>query len=391
MGRGVRGERDYCVIIITGADLINVIRTPRLRRNFSAQTQRQIAIGLDVTKMVSADAESGDPVVQLDDIIKQCLNRDEDWKDYYQREMGILEPLTEDAPIYHIMELERAAAVAYRRGDPDKAQQLVQEIITNHLHGDEEEKGWYMQEMGRYAYAEQRVAAEKHQAAAYRYNQALLKPNGGAYFRKLVTSQTQVEGAKEWLASFESFELCRIAAEAILSNLEFGRESDKFEAALKDVGLLLGFGSEQPDKRWKEGPDNLWNVGAGDYIYFECKNATKPTRMHIYKSEAGQVSQHQLWFEEQYHDATAVPVIISRTRMLASDARLTDETRIMEKTKLAKLSGAIRSYLKEFKTYSLKDLSTDFVQEALRKHFLTSNNIKTHYLERPLPFTLTGK
>jgi replicative superfamily II helicase len=385
LGRGVRGEKDYCVIIITGPDLINMMRTPRFRKNFSAQTRKQIEIGIAVNAMVSEEATSGDPSVQLNGVIKQCLNRDGGWKDYYHEEMDTLTTGIPDSPLFNILEFERKAAEAYKQGDPTRAQNIIKELINNHLdRSDVEEVGWYMQEMARYAYAEQRINSNAYQTSAYKSNQALLKPKDSTYFKKLEFNQTQVENAKDWLSGFDSYDDCRIAIGAILNALEFGKDADKFETALRDLGLMLGFSSDQPDKQWKIGPDNLWNVSQGEYIFFECKNGVKSTRTEIAKREAGQTGQHKLWFKKMYHDALLLPVIITPATTLANNALLEPDVRLMDQTLLRKLKRNVQEYLKEFKMLILRDVTSEIVREALGRHSLTKEVFKNTYTAAPL-------
>ncbi|WBA42947.1 DEAD/DEAH box helicase [Hymenobacter canadensis] len=385
LGRGVRGEKDYCVIIITGPDLINMMRTPRFRENFSAQTRKQIEIGIAVNAMVSEEATSGDPIVQLNGVIKQCLGRDEGWKDYYHEEMDTLTIGIPDSPLFHILELERKAAEAYKQGDSPKAQKLIKDLINSHiLRSDPEEVGWYMQEMARYAYAEQRGDSNIYQTSAYKSNQALLKPKDSTYFKKLEFNQTQIENAKDWLMTFASYDDCRIAVDAILNALEFGKDTDKFETGLKDLGTLLGFSSDQPDKQWKIGPDNLWNVAQGEYIFFECKNGVKSSRTEISKREAGQTGQHKLWFKKMYHDALLLPIIITPATELANNAILELDVRLMDQTLLRKLKKNVRDYLKEFKLHTLKSLTSDIVREALSSHSLTKDVFKNNYTANPI-------
>ena len=63
-----------------------------------------------------------------------------------------------------------------------------------------------------------------------------------------------------------------LSVNATLDNLSFGIEATKFEAALKDVGALLGYVSQRPDKEIRKGPDNLWCGSNDHYLLFECKS-----------------------------------------------------------------------------------------------------------------------
>ena len=62
LGRSVRGEKDYCVIIICGPNLIKCVRTKEARKYLSDQTRTQIEIGLDKRRVRSGAGDgSGQP------------------------------------------------------------------------------------------------------------------------------------------------------------------------------------------------------------------------------------------------------------------------------------------------------------------------------------------
>lgn len=67
LGRAVRGQRDYCVVILTGASLIRAIRTGRSKLQFSDQTREQIELGLEVAELAKEEIEEGvDPFSVLE-------------------------------------------------------------------------------------------------------------------------------------------------------------------------------------------------------------------------------------------------------------------------------------------------------------------------------------
>ncbi|MBK9338703.1 MAG: hypothetical protein IPM98_20090 [Lewinellaceae bacterium] len=106
LGRGVRGEKDYCVILITGDDLISTVRTKKLSRYFSSQTNKQIEIGFETTQFAVEEAKSNDGFQLLIDLIKPCLNRDEGWKSFYNERMDTIESRKDDNDLIKILELE---------------------------------------------------------------------------------------------------------------------------------------------------------------------------------------------------------------------------------------------------------------------------------------------
>ena len=85
LGRSVRGEKDYSVIILLGDDLIKFIRSSTNKNFFSPQTQKQLDIGFEIANMDSDN--SSDELSSLMETINQCIDRDSDWKDYYNEKM----------------------------------------------------------------------------------------------------------------------------------------------------------------------------------------------------------------------------------------------------------------------------------------------------------------
>lgn len=83
LGRSVRGEKDYCCIIIIGSELVSFIRSSATRNFFSVQTQKQIEIGLQMTEWIKED-ENDVTMNSIVTLINQCLKRDEGWKEYYE-------------------------------------------------------------------------------------------------------------------------------------------------------------------------------------------------------------------------------------------------------------------------------------------------------------------
>ena len=48
IGRGVRGEKDYCAILIIGSELVRFMRSIATNKFFSPQTRKKIDIGIEI-------------------------------------------------------------------------------------------------------------------------------------------------------------------------------------------------------------------------------------------------------------------------------------------------------------------------------------------------------
>lgn len=93
MGRSVRGEKDYSVVVAIGADLVRTLRDVSSRRYLSSQMATQIEIGLEIAEMAREEIAAGkEPLAALVGLINQCLKRDDGWKDFYADQMKKVAP-----------------------------------------------------------------------------------------------------------------------------------------------------------------------------------------------------------------------------------------------------------------------------------------------------------
>lgn len=379
-GRGVRGEKDYCVIIITSPDLINNFRNRKLKRFFSSQTNKQIDIGFEVAKYAIEEAKTGEGMPILNELINQCLSRDDGWKSFYNARMNQLEEKLEDDSLLNILDSEKEAEMFYRQGNINGAIKSTQKIIDKYIPtNSDNERAWYLQEMARYAYNEKRTTSIEYQSTAFKLNKSLLKPQSGVVFEKLKINKSRVENIKQWIKNFDSYEELDIKILEILSDLSFGTHYDKFENALYMLGKAMGFGSERPDTDWKKGPDNLWNVGGNSYISFECKNEVKENRAEINKKETGQMNNSCAWVKTNYNGDSVKYIMIIPTNTVASDTGFNEDVQIMRKKELNSLKKGVKAFFAELKNYDLKGLTDEQINNLFAAHKLLLENIINDY------------
>ena len=273
MGRSVRGEKDYSVIMILGSDLISLLRNKDSNKYFSPQILKQIEIGLEIAELASQEIDDGDkPSDALNKLIRQCLRRDEDWKTYYAKQMDGIKQMPINKGILEILSIELDAEKLFMKGDFVGAKEKIQQALDKGVFS-ATDKYWYMQEMARYNYRNDREEAIRLQAEAHKGNHLLLKPISGIIVKKLtLISQNRVDRVINWIKKYENFSQLNIALSDILDRIVFGVSADKFEEALNQLSYAIGFAGERPDKEWKEGPDNLWALDDTQYIIWECKN-----------------------------------------------------------------------------------------------------------------------
>ena len=169
LGRGVRGEKDYCVIIIIGSDLVKFIRSIDSRKYFSAQTKKQIDIGLSIAEMTKEDEaeENQNHFNIVISLMKQSVDRDESWKQYYIDEMDSIIDYTTKSSLYEKLAIEREIEKDFLLNDYESACEKLQEYIDKYC-SDELEKGWYLQQLARFYYKTDRIMSNDMQKAAFK-------------------------------------------------------------------------------------------------------------------------------------------------------------------------------------------------------------------------------
>jgi replicative superfamily II helicase len=383
MGRAVRGEKDYCCILLTSSDLVNFVRSSNNRKFFSGQTKKQIEIGITIAGMAKDEIEQGaDPEKAFISLINQSLSRDEGWKNYYTEEMNSFSSnLEQGAPdLISIYAAEREAGNDYLLGSFSSAEKKLQTMLDNNPDLPESDKSWYLQEMARLIYPSDKIKSARLQKSAYTRNRYLLKPQEHIPYKRIETlKEKRTHNIIEWVKSFTTNEDMILEIKSITSHLQFSVESDKFEEALKKLGKALGFESERPDKELKEGPDILWAIEDGRYILIEAKNEVLSTRKAINKSEAGQMNTSINWFEREYKGCHVTPIIVIPTEKTDNAAALNPHVIVMKAKSLRAFNLNVLSFFTEISKIDNNNLRPEKVQELFNNHYLDVQSIQSRY------------
>ncbi|MET0465212.1 MAG: helicase C-terminal domain-containing protein, partial [Chitinophagaceae bacterium] len=381
LGRSVRGEKDYSAIILVGADLVNFIKGTRTRNLFSSQTQKQIEIGFEISRLATEELTyNSDTLKEFASLVNQCLGRDEGWKGFYSDEMESLGPNEHRTALIDILKLEREAEYKFFKRDYEGAVRTVQKIIDKI--DEPSEKGWYLQIMARYQYKISKVESNRIQKGAFLKNHALLNPVDGVSYDKLsYINEDRISRIKDYVREFPDYSELFLEVNHNCSNISYTSQAEVFEESLKTIGKMLGFLSQRPDKEFKRGPDNLWCCGDNEYILFECKNEVDEKRTEISKTEAAQLNTSIAWFEQEYTSGRVLPMMVIHTKNLAKNASLESKAKIMRKESLYALRRNIKNFYKEFKDYEIHNVSDKNISEFLTAHKLDIPSLKKTYCE----------
>jgi len=388
LGRAVRGEKDYCVVLMLGNDLVKQTRYRESRSYLSPQTSKQIDIGLELAKFAREDKEEGQTYLKMiSSIIVQCLNRDESWKTFYSESMDTIELGEEEKnSADELLILERQAECLYMEGKYQDAANRLQMLLDRHSKSiSTYERGWYLQDMSRYLYAQNRVEGMALQVNAHRTNKLLFLPPNGYQVSKIdLKAHERIENIKKTISQFRDFEDLLVFVDDMFSSLSFGVRSDRFEGAVDDLGKLLGFNTERPDKNWKAGPDNLWAIKDGQYLFIECKSEVLLTRAEISKDETGQFNNNIAWFKRFYPGAAVYYTIVIPTKKVKSNTGFNENVFALREKGLKKLVGNARAFIVGFKNSDLKSLSDDLIAKSITQHKLGVESLLSEYFEQTI-------
>jgi len=383
LGRGVRGEKDYCAILIIGSDIVKFMRSVTTNKYFSKSTQKQIEIGLKIAEMAQNEVEDAAPLDPVIELIKQMLKRDEGWKDYYTDKMDEIKDDDSQSSMYSKLKEELRIERLYCDEEYDKAAEAMQKHLDG-LDVDELERGWYLQQIARYQYSIYKDKSIALQKVAFKKNSQLLKPKIGIEYTKVsYIHENRLKRVRSFLTAFNNYTELYLSMDTVLDNLSFGMEAEKFESSMKIIGDLLGFISQRPDKEIRKGPDNLWCGVNNQYLFFECKSEVLENRKAISKSEVGQMNTHCGWFVEEYgEDATVSRFMIIPTKNLSYQANFTHNVRVIRRSKLKLLKENIKKFLKELTPYDFSEITDETLQRLLDSYKLNASDFENLYSEQ---------
>lgn len=379
LGRGVRGEKDFCAIIITGNELVKFIQSTKTSCFFSEQTKKQIEIAQQLISF-SKEEKFEKEIDHVYSLIKQLLDRDDGWKNFYKVQMDSIKEPSIDDKKYEALEDEVSFETEFYNENYSKAAELLQDYI-NKMHFDDIERGWYLQKLAIYKfYAKQKEDSINTQKSAFLLNRDLLRPLVTLKYNKInLITANRFNRIIELIQKFKTNLDLELYYNSVLSDFTFGAEAHRFEKALHEIGLLLGFECQRPDSEYNNGgPDNLWCVEPNRFFIIECKDEVKIDRTEIHKSETEQMLSSIEWFKKEYpgdHNITGFEVI--QTNKLAKECNLPDFVRIIKS--LENMKKNIKSYITELAKNDFKTLDSKTIAKLLDLYNLNPDDFESKY------------
>ncbi|HEY5063383.1 MAG TPA: helicase C-terminal domain-containing protein [Xanthobacteraceae bacterium] len=338
MGRGIRSNEDYCVVILMGLKLLKVLYAQGAVQYFSPATRKQLQLSRAISQQI---AQKG--LKALAEPIKDVLTRNPGWVAAAKNALIDVAYPAEEL-VDEVIILQRQAYEAFRRGKYSEAAEILQNATNTST--EDTVKGWLMEQSAAALHRVDKITSQIRLAAAGDRNRRVTKPLAGITYKKIDTQGVdQAQLARDFLISqYKAGNGLVIGVNAILEHLVFGEfGTDEFEESLMLIGRHLGFKAQRPEKEKTAKLDALWAVGSQQYILFPCKSGA--TTQSISKTYADQASGNMNWFLQTYGaGCVATPVIVHVSDMLDKDAYAPKSTRVMDKSAMTKFREAAAAY-----------------------------------------------
>ena len=375
MGRGVRSNNDYCCIVLMGDNLADVLIRQKGIDVFSNATREQYNLSKELWDLLIEET----PKPTIDDVFSLAdfsLKHNDEWiKKSKERLSSIRYSNTPQLDSNTV-----ALRSAYDYSMISQWDKSVGEI--NHAINIEEHnttKGFLMQVKSKYINRIDKSQAQQTLLSAKSMNMSVISPLQGVRYEKRINNTRQPKVIIDYISNLGiNKNEFLIYVDSKLSALDFSLDSDSFENALKEIGIILGFDSTRPDKETKgEGPDNLWAIGNNQYLVIECKNeATSET---VSKTYCNQLAGSIRWFSSEYGDNfTATPILVHKSFILDRQASPVEKMRIITQEKLADFKRKI----KDFVNALVQDTNWQDeirIQQLLNQYNLNSESIVNMY------------
>ncbi|MBS7821500.1 DEAD/DEAH box helicase [Wohlfahrtiimonas chitiniclastica] len=343
IGRGVRSNDDYCVVFLIGNRLTQRLHQPEANSIFSKATQAQISLGKDVTKQIR-----GKSIEDLKQTLNYCLDRHESWIATSRNAVVNAAPVKIDLLDNSQVSLRRAFDFS-EINQNSKAIEEIQTIINTNTF-ERKLLGYMKQQLATYTNFINPVDAQELQLSALSLNYNAFKTLDGIQYTKLTSPvMEQAVMAQEFMKRFITGNELIVWVNAVLSDLIWGNQSTqtkRFEKAIYELGLFLGFGSQCPEDFIGKGPDNLWALGGLSYLVIECKSGAV-TCEEISKHDTNQLGGSINWFVEKYDGSCSMTPIMIHPKKTFNHAASPNQTiRLIGVDELDLLKNNVHEYSK---------------------------------------------
>ncbi len=373
MGRAARGPGDYCAIVIMGKDLVAWLGRESNLKFLTTSTRSQLEMGMEISKSITEGKE-------LPQTISRCLNREKQWVEYHAETLAELTyEVKADVDAIAAAVAERRALQLWRENYHEKAiAKLTKRADSEKV--DRAERGWLFQFAAKIAFDwGQKDLAQEFQQRAFADNRNLLRPLAKSQKCEVVLPGKQAEAIVRRIGPFRFKKGYLAEFEETVSKLVPGSSADQFEAALSELGSILGFEGSRPEKLYGTGADVLWVISQSTGLIIEAKSRKNEANA-LTKEQHGQLLVAENWFKNNYQGLNGIRVSV-HPNVTATKRSVPSGTRALTLAKLNELIGEARKLITALCDSGYPDDKVaGYCEELLKKSNLTPDRLIDQYL-----------
>lgn len=375
MGRGVRSNSDSCAVILMGRDIAEIVYANNGLNYFSKATKKQ----LEVSDLLCNQIDTPNAT----NILSMCnysIDKNEEWIAASKATLSSIEYDSKPHFNNYQVALRKAFDLA-ERSQYDKAIDTIEQEINDAEN--KELKGLLLQYKAELQNFVNQEESQETLLAANCYNRMLINPIKGIVPEKYAAKIAEQGRAIYNYITENEFTTngFLIKVDGVLGDLCFNSvSSKKFEAAIKELGFILGLNSTQPEEEFGSGPDNLWQLDNQQFVVIECKN--EATTEFIPKKDCNQLNGSINWLNLQYHGINeCYPIMIHHSVIFSHDCSPETRTRIIDEESLNKLKMEVKNFASSIAgKFSFSDVMA--ITASLKKHKLIGSMIIDNYSKK---------
>lgn len=375
MGRGVRSNSDSCAVILMGRDIAEIVYANNGLNYFSKATKKQ----LEVSDLLCNQIDTPN----ANNILSMCnysIDKNEEWIAASKATLSSIEYDSKPHFNNYQVALRKAFDLA-ERSQYDKAIDTIEQEINDAEN--KELKGLLLQYKAELQNFVNQEESQETLLAANCYNRMLINPIKGIVPEKYAAKIAEQGRAIYNYITENEFTTngFLIKVDGVLGDLCFNSvSSKKFEAAIKELGFILGLNSTRPEEEFGSGPDNLWQLDNQQFVVIECKN--EATTEFIPKKDCNQLNGSINWLNLQYHGINeCYPIMIHHSVIFSHDCSPETRTRIIDEESLNKLKMEVKNFASSIAgKFSFSDVMA--ITASLKKHKLIGSMIIDNYSKK---------
>ena len=353
MGRGIRSNDDYCVVLLFGSKLTGRLRSPEARDALAPATRAQLDLARQIANRLDTPT-----IEEIGQVIHQCLDRDSGWTKLSRKILVNIQ--SEDQLRLDAGKIAVRKAFDFARANQyESATTGLDEAIDGAI--ENEVKALLLTRKAAFQHITDAHGAQSTLVAAHRLEPSVTRPMHAAAYRRIAPATGQQAAAVigQHEHRFIDATAMMLYADELCSDLQFlVSNANRFEAAIDDLSRFLGIRGQRPEKEYSEGPDNLWALTNGYFLVIECKNNVEKNNS-ISKTDVAQLGQSVAWFKAKYPASKCIPIIVHPSSYVAPEASLIEGMRVIQEQNLEKLRRALRSFSRQLANLNVSAVTTE--------------------------------